>query len=416
MPRNADASRSRAAVRHGRQRKSSPFVTIGTFVAATAAVIGVSFASVLGVAALDIAQNVKPTVHLANETPGAPPPNIGAIEGGVNLLLVGSDSGDGNAAYGERDENLNDVTILMHISADHSSATVVSFPRDMYVHIADCANGGDGRDKMNTALMYGGKDGGLACAVSTVEGITGLSIPFAAQIGFDGVISMSNAVGGVPVCITEPLTDAWSGIQLDVGTHDLSGGAALGFLRSRHGVGDGSDLSRISNQQIFLSSLVRTLKSSETLSDPVKLYSIARAALKNVTLSSNLANLDVMVSIASALKDIPLERVAFVQTPTVSSGDGVVASDDADTLWTALQNDQAVNVTAAGKYVVTDPNAPATDPATDPAADPAAPSDAPVDPAAPPATAGGTVDLPSTITGQNAAQNTCTAGRPEENQ
>lgn len=206
MTRNADASKPRAAVRHGRLRKSNPFVTVAKIVAATAAVVGVSGIAVAGVAALDLANSVKPVAHLDNETPGAPPPNIGAIEGGVNLLLVGSDSGDGNAAYGDREENLNDVTILMHISADHSSATVVSFPRDMYVQIGDCADGGNGRDKMNTALMYGGADGGLACAVSTVEGITGLSIPFAAQIGFDGVISMSNAVGGVPVCVTEPST------------------------------------------------------------------------------------------------------------------------------------------------------------------------------------------------------------------
>lgn len=415
MTRNADASKPRAAVRHGRLRKSNPFVTVAKIVAATAAVVGVSGIAVAGVAALDLANSVKPVAHLDNETPGAPPPNIGAIEGGVNLLLVGSDSGDGNAAYGDREENLNDVTILMHISADHSSATVVSFPRDMYVQIGDCADGGNGRDKMNTALMYGGADGGLACAVSTVEGITGLSIPFAAQIGFDGVISMSNAVGGVPVCVTEPLNDAWSGINLDVGTHDLSGASALAFLRSRHGVGDGSDLSRISNQQVFLSSLVRTLKSSDTLSDPIKLYSIARAALKNVTLSSSLNNIDTMVSIAAALKDIPLDRVAFVQTPTATVEGGVAATSDADVLWTALQSDQAVALSATGKYVVTDPNAPVTpDPATtDAAADPAATADpaAPADPSA-----AGPVALPDTITGQNAAQNTCTAGRPEEDQ
>ncbi|MFZ4893658.1 LCP family protein [Plantibacter sp. Mn2098] len=411
MPRSADASEARAAVRHGRQRKSSPLATIGKFLVAAVAVVAVSATAVAGVAAVDLAKSVKPTAHLAGETPGAPPPNIGAIEGGVNLLLVGSDSGDGNAAYGERDENLNDVTILMHISADHSSASVVSFPRDMYVHIAECANGGDGRDKMNTALTYGGKDGGLACAVSTVEGITGLKIPFAAQIGFDGVISMSNAVGGVPVCITEPLDDAWSGIQLDVGTHELSGSTALAFLRSRHGVGDGSDLSRISNQQIFLSSLVRTLKSGETLSNPVKLYSIARAALKNVTLSESLANIDTMVSIASALKDIPLDRVSFVQIPTDQSGDGVVATDDASLIWQALQNDQAINLTATGKYVVTDPNAPPT--STDAASEPATPADPSADPSA---TSPGVVDLPASVTGQSAAQATCTAGRPLENQ
>jgi anionic cell wall polymer biosynthesis LytR-Cps2A-Psr (LCP) family protein len=87
------------------------------------------------------------------------------------------------------------------------------------------------------------------------------------------------------------------------------------FLRSRHGVGDGSDLTRISSQQVFLSSLVRTLKSSETLTDLPKLYQIANAALSNMELSNSFRAPDTLVSIAQALKDIPLDRVTFVQFP-----------------------------------------------------------------------------------------------------
>ena len=129
---------------------------------------------------------------------------------------------------------------------------------------------------------------------------------------------------------TSASTVLWSttytGINLpEAGTYNLQGWSALAFLRSRHGVGDGSDLTRISSQQVYLSSLVRTLKSSDTLSDYKKLYNLADAAITNMQLSNSLADVPTMVSIALALKDIPLERVQFVQYPGGTGGTGVYA-------------------------------------------------------------------------------------------
>ena len=97
-----------------------------------------------------------------------------------------------------------------------------------------------------------------------------------------GVAGLSEAVGGVEVCVADPIEDEYTGTFLDAGNHTLSGVAALQFLRTRHGVGDGSDLGRISNQQVFMSALARKLQGEGTLSDPVKLYSIAKAALANM--------------------------------------------------------------------------------------------------------------------------------------
>ncbi|RZU66775.1 LytR family transcriptional attenuator [Microterricola gilva] len=397
--------------RHGRLKKSNPFATIAKVLAATLAVVMVSGASVAAIAAYDLARSVKPSIALVgdDESPVSIP-KIGAWEGGVNLLLVGSDSRKGqDPAFGDEDDtgDLNDVTMLLHISADHSSATVVSFPRDMFVSIPSCPDPEDPESpfdsmsyqKLNTTLMYGG----LPCTVLTVSELTGLDIRFAAEVQFSGVIAMSNAVGGVPVCVGARIEDEYTGVFLDPGEHTLMGVDALQFLRTRHGVGDGSDLTRISNQQVFLSSLMRTVKSADTLSDPAKLYSLAKAALTNVVLSEQLQNIDNMVAIAMALKDIPLDQINFVQYPTGGAEGGVVPNvEAADALMAALISDQPIQLAGETGGSIPDPNAPV---------DPNATVDAPADPAAPT-----TAVLPSDVKGQSAGQYTCSDGRTLDDQ
>jgi LCP family protein required for cell wall assembly len=404
--------------RHARPRRRNPFVTALKVLAGALTVVLVSGGAVAAYALFDVTSSVKPAVTLAGQDGSTP--NIDAIEGGVNLLLVGSDSRQGQGdAYGDPDvetSELNDVTMLLHISEDHTSASVVSFPRDLFVPIPECPReDGSGTydamssQKINTTLSYGG----LACTVLTVEALTGLSIPFAAEVQFNGVIALSNAVGGVDVCVAEPISDAYTGTFLDAGTHTLQGSAALQFLRTRHGVGDGSDLGRISNQQVFLSSLVRTLQSSETLSDPTKLFGIAKAAASNMQLSTSLQNVNTMVSIAMAMKDIPLEKIAFVQYPNAygSSGgqQGVLPLESAaEQLFDAIKADKALTLTGTtGVGSVTDPNAPGATETTAPATtDPNAAA------TTPPATSENPdeVELPSTIEGQTAGDYTCSKG------
>ena len=212
-------------------------------------------------------------------------PQIGAYSGTVNLLLVGSDTRNGQKGhYGSNPgSTLNDVNILIHISEDHTKATVISFPRDLYVDRPACKNPSDTSQtlpaatgvKINSVLEYGG----LGCVRDTVADLTGMTIPFAALITFDGVVEMSNAVGGVPVCVAKAINDDYTGLHLSAGEHTIKGVTALEFLRTRHGVGDGSDVTRISSQQVFLSSLVRKIKSNATLTDVTKLYGLAVAAI-----------------------------------------------------------------------------------------------------------------------------------------
>ncbi|TFD83723.1 LytR family transcriptional regulator [Cryobacterium lactosi] len=412
-PRSKRSKQISTIARHGRLKRSNAFANIAKVLAACLAVVMVSGVSVAALATLNVATSVKDPIRLESETEG-PMPQISSIDGGANLLLVGSDSRAGQGGgYGDPEEEtavLNDVTMLLHIAEDHSSATVVSFPRDTYVPIPECT-GPDGEtysamssQKINTTLNYGG----LSCTVSTVEELTGLPIQYAAVVQFNGVAAMSEAVGGVPVCIAEPIVDEHTDLDLAAGEHELKGLEALQFLRTRYGVGDGSDLGRISNQQVFLSSLVRTLKSAETLSDPIKLYSIAKAAVDNMELSTSLQSMDTMVSIAMALKDIPLDKVVFVQYPVYNVDGGVQPDENAaGDLMASILADESPSLAPgeADFRSVADPAAGATEAPVDPAApadpaDPAAAEPAPTESA-----------LPSNVYGQDASQLTCSAGR-----
>jgi LCP family protein required for cell wall assembly len=409
-PRSNRSTSTQGIARHGQLKKSNPWPTIVKIVAAALAVVLVSGASV-GAVAFNSIYSQREVVTLVSETQG-PPPQIGAIEGGFNILIVGTDTRVGQGGIGGDEEEvssvLNDVNMLLHVSEDQTNATAVSFPRDMVVGIPECAwedgsgTKGYSTEPLNVALYYGG----LPCVVQTIELLTGLPIQFAGMIGFQGVISMSDAIGGVDVCVDAPVLDEDAGLNLPTaGTHTLQGFSALAFLRSRKGVGDGSDLSRISSQQVFLSSLVRKLKSSETLGDVKKVYDLSDAAFSNMVLSSSLADVSTMASIALALKDIPLERVTFVQYPGRTGGSGIYTGkvqpneDLGDALMEQIASDQPFVLEAAGddRGSQLDPNAPA--PAIpDPAATDA-PVTAPIDNTGLPVLEG--------ISGQTAADYTC---------
>jgi LCP family protein required for cell wall assembly len=281
----------------------------------------VSGGAVAAYAGLTLRSQVKTVSIGAKEERIAKSTSISAIKGGANILLVGSDTREGQtqAEAGQDDGSRNDVTILIHISADHTQMTAVSFPRDLMVDIPACTGTGGATYPAETYQQFNTTLGeGLGCTVATVESMTGLTIPYAAEITFDGVIEMSNAIGGVDVCVAQAIDDTDSGLVLSAGTHTLEGLQALQFLRTRHGVGDGSDLARISSQQVFLSAMMRKIVSGGTLSSPLKLYGLASAAVKNMTLSTSLSDTTTMVQLGLALKGIDLANVLFVQYPAAT--------------------------------------------------------------------------------------------------
>ncbi len=311
------------------------------------AVIAVSAVAIASIAVAQLQANIAPSVNINPTETVAPPPGIGVYPGGFNILIVGDDTRAGQDGIGAGVGDggaLNDVTILLHVSADHTWATAISFARDMIIPHAQCSIGGTGAGlPVNTALSYGG----LPCVVTQIENFTGLPIQFAGLITFTGVIEMSDAVGGVDVCTTGPLDDPYTGIDLTSGgEHLLSGAEALAFLRSRHGVGDGSDLGRISSQQVYLSSLVRKLESAGTLGNPLTVYKIASAATANMQLSSSLDSIPTMIAIASALKNMSPSNIQFVQYPGTTGGTGIFSGKVQPTL---SLGDQLINLVKEDK-------------------------------------------------------------------
>lgn len=356
-----------SVARHGRLRRNKPWLVVLKFLGAAMAVVLVSGSAVAGYKVWQLESTIK-TVTIVGETE-APPPELGAYEGGFNILLVGSDRCEDPNGCKDREAELNDVTILLHVSQDQSNAVAVSFPRDLVVPIPSCpqpdggSSGSMSAQPINVTLYYGG----LPCTVLTVSKLTGLDIQFAALVTFSGVARISSAIGGVNVCVNGPVVDPYSGINLPkAGEYELDGWEALAFLRTRHGVGDGSDLGRISNQQVFMSALVRTLKADGVLNDIPTLYNIATVSSKNLTVSNSLKNVNTMVSMARVLKDLPLDRVLFVQYPGVTGGDGVYSgkvqpvTSVAERLFTKIRADEAFTLAAGntGSGSVKDPNAP----------------------------------------------------------
>ncbi|WP_460524205.1 LCP family protein [Humibacter antri] len=406
-----------AIARHGRLRRK-PWATFGKVVASVAVVAFVSVVGIGGVAAANLVSDKKPSVHLVGEEKLGAIPDIGALDGGVNILLAASDTRTGQGgAWGTTEDSsgagLNDVTMLLHLSQDHTHATVVSFPRDLMLAIPKCPDGRGGWNSamssqpLNTTLS----DGGVACTVLTIEQLTGIDIPFAGVVDFEGVVSMSNAVGGVPVCITDGgIHDEHTNLDLPDGTSVLQGMQAAEFLRTRYGVGDGSDLGRISNTQVFLSSLVRTVMTKATLTNPVKMWGLVKAAQQHIQWSDSLNNVTTLYQVAMAGKDLKYDNITFVQYPVGSDSDypGKVVADhsSADVLMEAIKNDQPIRLTGGtgvGSVAPTDAPAPSD----------ASGSGTPSGGSSAGAGSGSgstPVALPQDVKGQTAATQTCSKG------
>jgi LCP family protein required for cell wall assembly len=309
---------TRAAARHAVGRTRSIWGGLGRTLLVMVAVVAISSVSVAAYGVWHLTSKFQTNAVSLGKDNAIP--NIAALNGAFNMLLVGADNSTGQKGFGAaRDATLNDVNILIHVSADHSKATVISLPRDLVIAQPECTDPKTGQaysavsaQPLNTSYARGG----LSCVVATVESLTGFNIPYASLFSFEGTVKMADAVGGVPVCVNKAIDDPDSGLKLKKGITVVKGRMALAYLRSRHGVGDGSDLSRIASQQAYMSSLMRKMTSAGTLADPTKLYGLASAAADSITLSESLANPDTMVQMALAVKSVGLDHMVFVQYPT----------------------------------------------------------------------------------------------------
>jgi LCP family protein required for cell wall assembly len=269
--------------------------------------------------------------------------------GALNILVLGSDSrsGSSNEALGGGHVSgaRSDTAMVVHINAAHTKATVVSIPRDTLVYRPSCPISGGGTTAAAYDAMFNSafSVGGPVCAVKTAEKLTGIRMDHFLEIDFSGFAKLVDALGGVTVTTTQDIEDNDSHLHLKAGTHHLDGKTALAFARTRHGIGDGSDLGRIGLQQQLIKAMLERIMSQNLLTNPIKLYDIADAITGSITTDTGLDSLSELMNLAGSLREIGTRHLTTVMMPVAtapSNPNRVVAREPAAArLWAKLRDD-----------------------------------------------------------------------------
>ncbi|MCL6292086.1 LCP family protein [Streptomyces sp. 43Y-GA-1] len=277
----------------------------------------------------------------------------------LNILLIGSDARDSeaNQKLGGAKETfgappLADVQMLLHLSADRSNLSVISMPRDTMLKMPKCtAPDGEvfpastGDVQTNESLGRGGP----GCTVATWYELTGIRIDHFMMIDFAGVVSMADAIGGVPVCVDANIHSRsrdgkGSGLKLEKGTTSIQGEQALQWLRTRYGFEDNTDLGRAKAQHQYMNSMVRQLRKGTKLSDPAKLMNLAEAATKALTVDKGLDTVKKLYDLAEEFKKVPTKRITMSTMPNVygtgvNNGRVYPKAGDAEQLFRMVRDD-----------------------------------------------------------------------------
>jgi LCP family protein required for cell wall assembly len=293
----------------------------------------------------------KPTPNAAGQTP-------------LNILLIGSDARDSkeNQQLGGARDTFGgapraDVQMLVHLSADRTNMSVVSIPRDTLVTIPQCTDPDSGKvyPAITTPTMVNDSlgRGGPGCTVATWEQLTGIHIDHFMMVDFAGVVSMADAIGGVPVCVdaniySHSADGHGSGLKLTRGTHYVKGVQALQWLRTRYGFEDGSDIGRTKAQHMYMNSMVRELRKNATLSNPGKLRSIAEQATKALRVDEGLNTVKKLYDLSNELKKPQSDRITATTMPYEYAGARVRPKPvDADQLFRLVREDIPLDGKAA---------------------------------------------------------------------
>ncbi|MGV9454066.1 LCP family protein [Streptomyces sp. NPDC003635] len=297
-------------------------------------------------------------LNLGDNKVAGPTPNA-AGQTPLNILLIGSDARDTeeNQKLGGAKETfgsapLADVQMLLHLSADRSNMSVVSMPRDTLVQIPKCTDpddnevypASDGRTLTNQSLGHGGP----GCTVATWQELTGIRIDHFIMVDFAGVVSMADAIGGVPVCVDANIHSRdsqghGSGLKLEKGTHPIKGEQALQWLRTRYGFEDGSDLARAKAQHMYMTSMVRELRENATLSNPMKLRRLAEEATDALTVDPGLDDVKKLYDLSNELRKVQPERITMTTMPNRYVGARVEPTEDAEQLFRLVREDIALD-------------------------------------------------------------------------
>ncbi|MFJ6794345.1 LCP family protein [Streptomyces sp. NPDC091268] len=278
--------------------------------------------------------------------------------GSMDILVLGSDSrGGANSEYGADDGGSarSDTAMIIHLYEGHQKAAVVSIPRDTMVVRPSCTAGngktdpGAARSQFNEAFTIGG----AACAVKTVEKMSGIRMDHYLEVDFTGFKKIIDNLGGVEVTTTKPIKDAYSHLDLAPGTNKLDGEQALGLVRTRHGVGDGGDLGRIQLQQAFIKALIKQVKGIGVFDNPKRLLDLADTATKAITTDKALGDVKSLLGFAQGLKGIDAGNMQMITLPVATDPrdpNRVVAlAKESKTVWDALLAEQPIPAEATEK-------------------------------------------------------------------
>ncbi|MGH3320372.1 MAG: LCP family protein [Streptosporangiaceae bacterium] len=264
---------------------------------------------------------------------------------GQDWLLVGSDSREGLTAEQRKEYSTGggsgqrtDTIMLLHIPSGGGKPTLVSLPRDSYVPIA-----GHGHNKLNAAFAWGGP----RLLARTVESVTGIRVDHYAEVGFGGFVGVVDAVGGVKMCIEQPINDRRAGINLKKGCQKLNGAQALGYVRSRHAFASG-DFARVTHQRKFLGALFDKAASPGVLLNPFRVLPLMQNGVGALTVADG-DHLYNLVSVALAMRSVGSGDAVTTTVPvagtTYASGAGSVVEwnrTEALRLFNALKEDKPV--------------------------------------------------------------------------
>ncbi|MEU5099867.1 LCP family protein [Streptomyces sp. NPDC020996] len=291
----------------------------------------------------------KPKANAAGQTP-------------LNILLIGSDARNSkeNQKLGGAKDTYNtapraDVQMLLHVSADRTNMSVVSMPRDTLLDIPECTDPDSG--KVYGALTQAMTNdslgrGGPGCTVATWEKLTDIHIDHFMMIDFAGVVSMADAIGGVPVCVDANIyshtsTGHGSGLKLEKGTTYIKGEQALQWLRTRYGFEDNTDIARARAQHQYMNAMVRQLRENATLSSPNKLRKLAETATEALTVDDGLGTVAKLYDLSKELKKVPTKRITMTTMPwqysANDSGRVVPRPGDAAKLFRLVREDIALD-------------------------------------------------------------------------
>ncbi|HEY4994333.1 MAG TPA: LCP family protein [Nakamurella sp.] len=381
----------------GRHRRPPGGVLAARIIALVAAVL-VLVGCGIGWAFTGTLQNNSGTSDAANNAG-----NGGVISAdGITILLVGSDArtdADGNPLSAEELQQVateddgggvnTDTIMLVHIPQGGGKATAVSLPRDTWIGpkvmksiVGPLPDGSEGTYDPNKINSYyssakayteqllakqgvtdkaqierQSNEAGRTMLIRVVQAFTGMKIDHYAEVNLLGFYLLSNAIGGVPVCLNAAVNDPWSGADFPAGEQEVQGTAALSFVRQRHGL-PGGDLDRVRRQQAFLSGAATKILSVGTLTNPGKLNDLVSAIDRSVIFDKDFS----VLTFAEQIANLSSGNINFETLPTTgpepSTDTDALATDPAQikSFFAAISGGSAAGQAAAEPTQTVDPS------------------------------------------------------------